>query len=210
MAGQRQVTRRRAIALGETAMISMPADEKVQLSEGFRADVNGLDITGRPAIAAWAESLRTLRIIERGGQFAIGDAVVYGEDRYGEEASQFLDASEGWSEKTLSIYRWASTRIAKKNRRMDRLGIAHHLAVAALSEAGQKKWLTKAANDGEELPWTVGRLKAAIKAGEDQEVTGWFLIVACDTEARRDGLKDRLEREGHTVKARDSRSPKRG
>ena len=193
--------KRRAITLGQTALGLPPVpDETVVVGKGFKAGVNGLDIAGRPSFDAWAATGRTLRVIEKGAQFAIGDFLNYGEDRFGERASQIIDASEGWSEKTCSVYRWLSARIAKADRRMDRLTIAHHLLVAALSPAKQRQWLTSAAADGEE-PWTVARLKAAIGNGDDAPPSAFWLLVLCESESDQSALEAQLQAQGRTTKA---------
>lgn len=200
---------KRGIQLGATALSMTKEIELVPLSEGFKADVNGLTVEGSPKFGDWAAVGKTLRVLERGAQFALGDFVRYGEDRFGEQAAQVLDAADGWSEKTIGIYSWLASRIVKADRRMDRLGVAHHLAVATLSTAKQRLWLAKAAADDEELPWTVGRLKAALKAGEDLPPSDWFVIVRCKSGQQQSDLLDRLEREGFSAKASTRRRRKK-
>jgi hypothetical protein len=193
---------RRGIQLGQTAMgLPVKAGETVPVSKGFKAGVNGLSWEGSPSFESWAEAGKVLRVIERGAQFAIGDFLNYGEDRFNERASQVVDASEGWSEKTCSVYRWLASRIAQGNRRMDRLTIAHHLLVAALSPSRQKHWLTRAADDAEEKPWTVGRLRAALQDGEDMPVTGWWCLVLCKDQGDQTAFQDAMEAQGRTCKA---------
>jgi hypothetical protein len=190
------------MVLGATAMsVATEIDESVPVSKGFKATVNGLVWEGRPSFEAWATAMKTLRVVERGSQFALGDGVIYGEDRYGEQASQVLDVTEGWSEKTIAIYKWLAERIPKDVRRMDRLGIAHHLAVATLTAAKQKHWLTLAADDEMARPWTVARLKQALREGEDLPATDFYVLVRCETGQMQSDLMDRLEAEGLTVKA---------
>ncbi len=193
---------RRGIQLGATAMgLPTSPSETVPVGRGFKAGVNGLDVEGSPTFEAWAETGKMLRVVERGAQFAIGDFLNYGEDRFSERASQVIDASEGWSEKTCSVYRWLASRITKANRRMDRLSVAHHLLVAALTPAKQKHWLTKAAATGEDLPWTVARLRAAMRDGEDLPQTAWWCLVLCESEGDQTTFQQAMEAQGRTCKA---------
>lgn len=201
---------RRGMQLGQTAMgLPVKADETVAVARGFKAGVNGLVWEGTPTFEAWAEAGKVLRVIERGAQFAIGDFLNYGEDRFNERASQVVDASEGWSEKTCGVYRWLASRIAPVNRRMDRLTVAHHLLVAALTPAKQKVWLSKAAADDEEQPWTVGRLKAALREGGDAPVTAWWVTVSCTDAADQQKFMDAMEAQGRSCKATFTRDRKK-
>lgn len=210
---KKEQKQRRGIQLGATAMgLPTSPPETVPVGKGFKAGVNGLDHEGQPTFESWADAGKMLRVLERGAQFAIGDWLNYGEDRFSERASQVVDASEGWSEKTCSVYRWLASRIAKANRRMDRLSIAHHLLVAALTPAKQKHWLTKAAADGEEMPWTVVRLRAALHEGEDMPVSAYWCLVLCTSEADQTAFQQAMEVQGRTCKAvmRRERKKKEG
>lgn len=192
---------RRAIALGSTAMSTARQIEQISVGvEGFSATVNGLIVVGDPPMAAWEEIGKRLRVLERGAQFALGDFLNQVEDRFSEEASQIVDASE-WSEKTCSSYRWLAKSVAAERRRMDRLGVAHHLEVAALSPAQQTKWLTKAADDENALPWTVARLRQEMKAGGEVKPTAWWVLVRCDNEKAQRKFMDQMEKQGRVCKA---------
>jgi len=201
--------KRRGIALGQTALaLQTVPEEAVPVGKGFKAGVNGLVVEGRPSFESWAATGKTLRVIEKGAQFAIGDFLNYGEDRFNERASQVIDASEGWSERTCSVYRWLSTRIAKADRRMDRLTIAHHLLVAALSPAKQRSWLAKAADDEGE-PWTVSRLRKAIAEGEDAPISAFWVLVLCTSASDQETFMGQMETAGRTTKAVVRRSRKK-
>jgi hypothetical protein len=192
---------RRAIALGATAMSTARQVERVSVGvEGFNATVNGLIVEGDPQMDAWEEIGKRLRVLERGAQFALGDFLNQVEDRFAEEASQIVDASE-WSEKTCSSYRWLAKSIEFERRRMDRLGVAHHLEVAALSPAAQVKWLTKAADDENAMPWTVARLRQEMKAGGEVKPTAWWVLVRCENEKDQRKFMEQMEKSGRIVKA---------
>lgn len=193
---------RRAIAVGQTAMSVLPPTvEAIQLAQGFSATINGLEITGTPPIDRWSTVGTALRVLERSSQFAIGDFLNAIEELLGEASAQVVDYSEGWSEKTCAIYKWLAARVPKEVRRMDRLGIRHHLLVAALTPAKQKQWLTKAAADNEEKPWTVKRLQDALKEGEDLPPAAYWVLVGANSVDDQLALQGQLEAQGRTCKA---------
>jgi len=202
MASQRESAKqpRRSIALGQTALGEVSQVESVPLASGFTATVNGLHVDGSPTFEDWSRVGKVLRVVERGAQFAIGDFVRYGEDRFGEQASQVLDASEGWSEQTIKVYAWVSGRIQQADRRMDKLSIGHHLQVAALTPGQQRKWLDRAADDPEGA-WSVARLKRSISDGEDGEASGWYVVVACKDAEAQNALMAEMEMRGLSCKA---------
>lgn len=191
---------RRAIAVGATAMSMVKQVEEVVVAEGFKATVNGLIVNGEPSFEQFEEAGKRLRVYERCSQFALGDYLNQVEDRFAEEASQIIDASE-WSEKTCSSYRWLSKSVTIERRRMDRLGVAHHLEVAALSPALQSKWLTKAADDENALPWTVARMRQEMKAGGQVKPTAWWVLVRCDNEGDQKKFMAQMEKAGRVCKA---------
>ncbi len=199
---KKNTTTRRAIVLGQTALGAV-ADSTVAvpITEGFSVSVNGMVVRGRPTFEQCETFGLVLRTTERGIQFAIGDYLNFIDDHLGERASQIVDYTEGWSEKTCSVYSWLAKRIAPERRRMDRLGIRHHLLVAALTPTQQERWLTKAAADSEDAPWTVKRLQDAMKEGEDLPPTGFWVLALANDEADQSALMATLEGQGRTCKA---------
>lgn len=194
---------RRAIQLGATALTFTDSVAAVPIAKGFSMSVNGLEVDEAkpPSLAACEKLGVTLRVVERGAQFALGDFINYVEARFGEEAAQIIDASSGWSEKTVSVYRWISARVNPAIRRMDRLGIRHHLLVAGLTPAQQEKWLTKASNDDGDEPWTVSKLGEAMTEVGDAPDTAWWVLVATQSAADQASLMASLEAQGRQVKA---------
>jgi hypothetical protein len=195
---------RRAISIGATAMLIASEIEEVTVGNGFKASVNGLTVEGTPDLPAWADVGQRLRVIERGAQFALGDYINLLEEQFGEEASQIIDAGE-WSLKTCAVYRWLARSIAAKDRRMDRLTIAHHLQVAALDAPRQRDWLRKAADDGNELPWTVARMKAEMKTGEPLMPVTFWVLVSCKSEKDQRAFIGEMEKIGRACKAVERR-----
>jgi hypothetical protein len=171
----------------------------VPIGTWFKITPTGLGIKGKPPIEAFAELGEALRTFERTLQFAIGDWINALEDRYGEEASQLIDAS-GWSLNTIRVYSWTAKNVPPANRFIDEgLTYAHHQAVASLAHPEQKHWLKLALGDGDE-PWPVSKLRAAISRGADLTKKYWVVIV-CKDEDDQAALVKELERQGRTCKS---------
>lgn len=204
MAKRKSVKAKRALVLGATAIDVLPPEisgAAIPVARGFALTVNGLAISGRPGFDATTATARLLCVAEKASPFAIGDAQIYAAERFGERASQIFDADLGLSLKTLAVYEWVAKRIHPSRRRMDRLGIRHHLLVAPLGAAKQKEWLTRAAADDETDPWTVRRLADALNAGEDVAPTAYWLMIACADETEQAQLQAQFEAQGKSVKA---------
>jgi len=175
-------------------------NDSVALAPGFGLTVNGLVVSGAPTLSEAGAAGTVLLVAERASQFAIGDFVNYVEDRFGEQASQIIDEGSGWSLKTVQVYAWLAKRIAPGVRRMDRLGIRHHMLVAGLSPGRQREWLNRAADD-QDGPWTVARLAKALKENGDAIETAWWVLVATSGAEDQAALMSMLEGQGRSVKA---------
>ncbi len=79
-------------------------------------------------------------------RFAIGDAIILGEQLYKEQAYQAIE-SIGLSEKGRLEYVRVSEKVARSVRRKD-LSWSHHRAVAALPPKDQRHWLREASQKG--------------------------------------------------------------
>lgn len=201
----------RSITLGQNAVEVLPPDtaEPVELAEGFTLTVNGMEITGRPPFNRWDRVGRQLCATERGIQFGLGDYLNALEAEFGDDYYQIVDYSSGWSQKTCEVYRWLAARIPRERRRMDKLGIRHHLMVAAMSPEKQEEWLSKAA-ENEEGAWTVARMRKALENGADAPVTAWWVLVPAESAEDQLALQTRIEREiGRTCKAVERRGKKK-
>lgn len=78
-------------------------------------------------------------------RFAIGDAIILGEQLYKEEAYQAVEAM-GLSEDARREYVRVAERVPRSTRRKN-LSWSHHRAVAALPPPEQKTWLRRASDD---------------------------------------------------------------
>ena len=178
----------------------------VQIGKYFQITPTGLLVTGEPDFDTCAGFGEMLRTFEVGLQFAIGDYARYVEGRFGEQASQILDAT-GWAEATLRVYTWVSGKVPAENRMVDRgLSFKHHMAVAGLSPSQQRKWLDHALGNGDGEPWSVNRLTAAVKAGADVTPTAWLVLATCTSERQQSKVMKLLELEGVACKTMERRT----
>lgn len=79
-------------------------------------------------------------------RFAIGDAIILGEQLYKEQAYQAIEAI-GLSERGRLEYVRVSEKVPRSIRRPD-LSWSHHRAVAAQPPKEQRRWLREAAEKG--------------------------------------------------------------
>ena len=102
----------------------------------------------------WAEIGRTLRAMERGVQFWVGDWLAFGEDHYGEEAFAELERKD----KTLA--NWATVaRKVHPSRRRDDVRFSHHAEVTSLPPEEQTEVLGMAAENG----WVVRETREEVE-----------------------------------------------
>ena len=181
----------------------MTATKALVLAAGaFSVDDAGLVVRGRPSFERWGDALQQVRRASRGWQFLVGDLIAYGEDAYGEEAAQLIDAAE-WDETSVAVYVWLAKRIPRERRRLalfPRGGIDQHMAVAKLAAADQVSWLERAAAEG----WTVTETRRQLKSltGVGATAPVYKVEVLCQTEAERDTLVVRLTGEGWRCRAK--------
>lgn len=166
----------------------------VMLGKHFKITPEGLSVEGEPDVELCRSLWDALRTLETSLQFAIGDAILYFEGRFGEMAADIIDAT-GLSLSSVKVYSWTSSQVPPKNRMMNRgLSYSHHQAVARLKPDDQRQWLEKAVNGGE--IWPVLRLKAEMKANGNLVEIGWYLRVTCRSAAHQKELQKQLELDG--------------
>lgn len=166
----------------------------VTLGQFFRITASGLQVSGDPDFETCEQLWKALKTMEKGIQFAIGDAINYFEGRFGEKAAQIVDAT-GYAFESARNYSWVAKRVPEENRMLDRgLSFTHHQKVAALPPKQQQKWLRRAAED--DKPWPVSRLAKEMRAADPLVEVGWYVLVTCASGEKRDQLQKRLELEG--------------
>jgi hypothetical protein len=169
----------------------------------FTIASTGLLVEGNPTFEEWQKAGHLLLVMARGLQFAVGDWLNYGEDKFGEMAAQVIDARD-WTEETVRVYRWVSARVPPQNRRItNEITFSHHQAVAKLPPKRQRELLKLAAKDKDD-PWSVAKLKNEIRKTEPREEKDdapkyWVLVEARDIEDQA-LLKKEMEQSGRRCK----------
>ena len=129
----------------------------------------GISFTGEVQYDQWHQLLATLSQLEVATQWAIGDAVNFGEWKYGEKYAQAIEAT-GFSYQALANYAWVARSVPIEARRQG-LSWTHHRVVARLDPAEQKVMLERADNEG----WTVEVLTEMVRGDsvdQPEEKTG--------------------------------------
>lgn len=94
----------------------------------------------------WLTLMATLQQLSTAFQFAIGDALNYGQKRYGEKYAQAMDAT-GCAYQSLANWSWVASNVPIDNR-VAGLSWTHHRLVAHLGTAEQKAILESAKSRG--------------------------------------------------------------
>lgn len=104
----------------------------------------------------WHSAVMELARMNRAGQFWLGDAILYGEARFGDMYAQAIELTGLDYATVANAIRTA--RAIPPDRRRESLTYSHHLIVAALPAPEQDEWLQKAEEDG----LTVQRLRSRL------------------------------------------------
>lgn len=102
----------------------------------------GLTVVGTLGFDEWMELMSTLVRMETAFQFAIGDALLYGESKFGEKYSQAMDAT-GLSYQSLANMVWVSRHVPMSNR-VDGVSWTHHRVIASVDPTDQRLLLEMA------------------------------------------------------------------
>ena len=90
----------------------------------------------------WLRLMATLQQLSTAFQFAIGDALNYGQKRYGEKYAQAMDAT-GCAYQSLANWSWVANNVPIDNR-VAGLSWTHHRLVAHIGTSEQKAILESA------------------------------------------------------------------
>ena len=124
-------------------------------TDKFRLTEVGLEIEGKPDYEEWMDYGQSLKQLDGTvRQFAIGDWIVAGFDRYEHGKWEAVQQIWGTELKTLQAYEYVAKRIKSTIRIVD-LSWTHHRAIAELQEDKQHAWLTKAVTN----KWSVATLR---------------------------------------------------
>lgn len=100
-------------------------------------------------------------------QWWIGDAIEFGESRYGEKYSQVLDDTE-YSYSHIKNMAWVS-RSYETSDRSDVLQWTHHQLLAPMQTEERQNWIELAEEGEDGKPWSVAKLKAKINAKKQRQ-----------------------------------------
>lgn len=106
----------------------------------------GLTFNGDLQYDEWIDLMRMLVRLETAFQFAIGDALVFGEARYGEKYSQVMEVTQ-LSYQALANMVWVAKKVPIQNRQPD-LSWTHHRVVASVDGGDQPALLAMAREQG--------------------------------------------------------------
>jgi hypothetical protein len=127
------------------------------LTDSVSISETGLAVVKELSFDQWSSLMGTLSRMDTAFQFAIGDALLYGESRYGERYSQAVDVT-GQSYQSLANYVWVSKAV-DKDRRIAGLSWTHHRVVAKLDPEKQTELLTLAKKND----WTITTLMEEVR-----------------------------------------------
>lgn len=113
-------------------------------------------------------------------KWALGDLLIFGQNRYGEEYAQVL-ASARVSDRQAERYRYVAQQV-RHPRRRENLSFSHHEEVAALDPPDQDRLLVSAIDAG----WSTGDLRERVR--DLRVATG----TARSTVSRSEGIVDAL------------------
>lgn len=131
-----------AVDADERPALVMPAEEAY-----VTETTTGLRFREDTPIEVWGEIVSRLTRQRKRIEWAIGDALRFGERRYGDTYAQWADET-GLSENTLATMKWVAGAIEPSRRRED-IGWSHHREVAGIDDpAMQDRLLEQAADRG--------------------------------------------------------------
>lgn len=186
----------------------MSRNASVALSSEVEAP--GVELYGLPGVVSqtswtppegldferWARSIRFGYRLRGAAMWWIGDGLNWGEERFGEQYAQVMDATD-YEYSTLANAASVARRVAPQVRRVE-LSWSHHAEIAACKDADeQARWLTLAI----EGSWTSKELRervASARAGDTQSASGTahegHATPAGRTPPARPDLSDLVER----------------
>lgn len=141
----------------------------------------GLAIPEGLPVEHWQTLMLALPKLNDTVKWALGDALNYGEARFGNKYTAAMDAT-GISVERLRNYAWIARKV-ELSLRNDKLSWSHHMEVADLPPAEQKEWLAYAV----EKKLSTRELRSAIDAAEEEEK------ALAETKARRIAQPARVE-----------------
>jgi hypothetical protein len=129
----------------------------LDLPEEVICTATSLTLPKGPTKHQWVAIGATLGKSDSSLRWWIADWWVYGDHRYGDRKALVATAAFGLAFETLMDYGTVARRVKTSNR-FEALCFTHHIQVAPLRPAKQKRFLTRALENG----WSVSQLKQQI------------------------------------------------
>lgn len=138
----------------------------------------GYQLPASATYEEWRLDGRRLNLLDKWKNFAIGDWLLQGSDRYGEVCYQEVDEFGWGSHDKMKKLVWVARNVPPHNRDM-RLTWTHHHHVASIPQDEQTKWLLLAI----ERELTAEELKEAVGVARGPQLPKLSLSFAEPTEA---------------------------
>ena len=142
----------------------VPAPTLVQAMPGVVFGPQFLTLPDDLSFEAWSHLIGMLRTMEASVQFWLGDALRFGERKYGEYYAQAVQAETGYTASSLANIVYVAGQF-DSSRRRENLSWSHHAEVAGFPPAQQDEWLDRA--EAQQL--SRNDLRAAIHGEDDDE-----------------------------------------
>lgn len=117
----------------------------------------GLQIVGEPTFEAWSEIVAVYTHIDDRSSWWLGDAIVYGEEHFGEKYAQVVDVGDKKHQTILNIV--SVCQRVQQSRRRDCMSFGHHAAIAYMFPQTGDEFLVRAQRER----WSVTELRAEVK-----------------------------------------------
>lgn len=117
-----------------------PAGPSTDLPELFPPELfapTAFHIPETTSFPAWVRAFDVLEVVSQGHQFWIGDALLFGEERFRDKASSAIDPMK-WEPKTLLNYRRVADRLPQEIR-LEGVSWTSHRYAAELDTVAQRK-----------------------------------------------------------------------
>lgn len=132
------------------------------LAEGTVWSETGLDLPEDLNFEQWCEVMANTLRINRTSLWWVGDAFVYGETRFGDDAYQAVE--DGYASETVRQAERISKEFPPRNR-LPQLSWSHHREVLVVKDEGQRRELLEEARDAQLSRRELHEAAQAVKSG---------------------------------------------
>ena len=191
-----------------TALVRTDATGSLLVADGA-IELTPRMLTPRPGVLlerdAWGGVGEYLETVHGAVQWWLGDWLVLGEVRFGEEHAQYLP-SVGVTAETLSQYAWVARNITPE-RRIYELSWSVYREVADLPPADQQRWLARAEEGTDGVRWSAAELARRMReeAGDEAGAELW-VMVRCTDRRDQEAFLNQIAAGGREARATERRA----